>query len=124
MTGSPSRCRPAHIFQPTSACLRFFSYSASIASDSWRTILAWTRYHQHEHPFAASSEQQQQNQKQENESRTVRKSFESEPGDDALPNPESGLTFSIANSSSALTWISRAFSLASWEMNATCKDPG
>lgn len=29
------------------------------------------------------------------------------------------LTFSMANSSSALTWISRAFSRASCEMNAT-----
>jgi hypothetical protein len=58
VTGSRSRDRPAHIFQPTSACLRFFSYSASIASDSWRTILAWTRSHQHEYPLVASSEQQ------------------------------------------------------------------
>lgn len=46
---------------------------------------------------------------------------QSADGDRRAEGLVGGRTFSMANSSSALTWISRAFSRASCEINATCR---
>lgn len=110
-----------HIFFSISACFFFRSKLASMLALSCRTILPCQSHHtlhqQAGHSYAKPASPGPPRRGSPGRARD-------RPGDRDPNEADTALTFSIANSSSALTLISRAFSSASCLMNAVCRFAG